>query len=80
MSALQVEGLWSYIQTLALSNRNKQWLADRLVESTQKVSYGAQQETEYIMSSDAMRQIITDGDQQIADGQGTPIKVKDLWK
>lgn len=34
MSTVQIEGLWSFIQTLALSNRNKQWLADRLIEST----------------------------------------------
>ena len=33
MSTAQIEGLWSYIQTLSLSNRNKQWLADKLIES-----------------------------------------------
>lgn len=33
MSTVQVEGLWQFIQTMSLSNRNKQWLADRLIES-----------------------------------------------
>lgn len=25
--------LWNFIQSMSLSNRNKQWLADRLIES-----------------------------------------------
>lgn len=33
MGTTQIEGLWAYIQTLSLSNRNKQWLADKLLES-----------------------------------------------
>jgi len=81
MSAMQVEGLWTFIQTLALSNRNKQWLAEHLIESTKPVAAdSAQKETEYILSSDAMRQIIKDGDRQIASGQGKAIKVENLWK
>jgi len=33
MNAATINGLWAYLQTLSLSNRNKQWLADKLVES-----------------------------------------------
>ena len=33
MSTTQIEGLWQYIMTLSLSNRNKKWLADRLIEN-----------------------------------------------
>ncbi len=80
MSVFQVEGLWSFIQTLSLSNRNKQWLATKLIESTKQTKDKAQDDTEYILSSDAMRQIIADGDQQIAAGAGVSVKVEDLWK
>ena len=34
MSTVQIESLWQYIQTLSLSNKNKKWLADRLLESS----------------------------------------------
>jgi len=80
MSSVQIEGLWSYIQTLALSNYNKRWLAERLVESATNNADGGKKETDYILSSDAMRQIIEEGDQQLAAGQGIPTKVEDLWK
>ena len=82
MSTLQIENLWQYIQTLSLSAHNKQWLADRLMESV----YHAQKEeetsseTEYILASDAMKEIIAQGDQQIASGKYRTTKVQDLWK
>lgn len=38
MSTIAVNNLWIYIQSMMLSDRNKQWLADRLIESkTDKV-------------------------------------------
>ncbi len=30
-----VESLWQYIQSLQLSTRNREWLAEKLLESTQ---------------------------------------------
>lgn len=33
MSTVQIESLWQYIQTLSLSNKNKKWLAERLLEN-----------------------------------------------
>lgn len=33
MSNAALVNLWNYIQGMALSDRNKQWLADRLIES-----------------------------------------------
>lgn len=33
MSNAALTNLWNYIQSMALSDRNKQWLADRLIES-----------------------------------------------
>lgn len=77
MSAIQVEGLWQFIQTLSLSNRNKQWLADRLVESTTQKTYA--NDTEYIEASPKMMEIIAQGDEQIASGKVTTTKVADLW-
>lgn len=39
MSTIAVNNLWIYIQSMMLSDRNKQWLADRLIESkTNKVN------------------------------------------
>lgn len=80
MSVLQVDDLWSFIQTLSLSNRNKQWLAAKFMKSTKQMKDKEQDETEYSLSSDAIRQIIVDGDQQIAAGVGVFVKVDDLWK
>lgn len=33
MSTAALQNLWNYIQGMSLSDRNKQWLADRLLES-----------------------------------------------
>ncbi len=33
-TSAQVESLWQYIQSLSLSERNRRWLAERLVEPT----------------------------------------------
>lgn len=33
MSTAALTNLWNYIQGMSLSDRNKQWLADRLIES-----------------------------------------------
>ena len=37
-------------------------------------------ETEYIMSSPAMADILREGDEEIAEGKFTPIAIEDLWK
>ena len=37
-----MESLWQYIQSLSLSDRNKKWLAEKLVEDTKA------DDTEYI--------------------------------
>lgn len=31
MSTIQMESLWQFIQSLSLSQKNRRWLADRLV-------------------------------------------------
>jgi len=37
-------------------------------------------ETEYIMSSPRMVEILRQGDEEIAKGQGEKVAVEDLWK
>lgn len=34
MNTTTINSLWTYLQSLSLSNRNKQWLAEKLIEST----------------------------------------------
>lgn len=36
MSTAALNNLWAYIQGMALSDSDKQWLADRLIESKTK--------------------------------------------
>lgn len=36
MSTFALNKLWEYIQALSLSSANKRWLADKLIESSQK--------------------------------------------
>ena len=40
----------------------------------------AQDETEYIMSSPAMVEILKQGDEDIKNGKGRIVKLEDLWK
>ena len=40
----------------------------------------AMDETEYIMSSPAMVEILREGDKEIAEGNFHPVKIDDLWK
>ena len=40
----------------------------------------AKDETEYLMSSPAMAEIIRQGQEDIKNGRGEVVKVEDLWK
>ena len=40
----------------------------------------AMDETEYIMSSPAMVEILKQGDEDIKNGKGRVVKLEDLWK
>ena len=40
----------------------------------------AMDETEYIMSSPKMVEILREGEKEIAEGNFTPIAIEDLWK
>ena len=43
-----MESLWQYIQSLSLSDRNKKWLAEKLVEDTNA------DDTEYISKEEIL--------------------------
>ena len=57
MTTVALNGLWTYIQTLKLSKRNRKWLAEKLMECDDNVA----DDTEYINSSPAMLNIIEKG-------------------
>lgn len=42
--------------------------------------YNSIKETEYVMKSPDMMDIIRKGDEEIKHGGGTPVNVEDLWK
>jgi len=45
-----MESLWQYIQSLSLSERNRVWLANKLLEGTRK----EEEETEYISKEEIL--------------------------
>ena len=42
--------------------------------------YNAIQETEYIMRSPAMMEVMHKGDEEIQGGKGKPVRIDELWK
>lgn len=82
MTITALNNLWTYIQTLSLTKKNREWLAARLVEKTEKEAFA--DETEYISSSQAMLDIIAKGREEIKEMEnGKPFEVLDinnLWK
>ena len=53
MRAAIVENLWQYIQSLPLSVRNQEWLAERLLEKAHKEKEEAE-EAEYISKEEIL--------------------------
>lgn len=50
MSTLALNKLWEYIQVLALSNQNKDWLAQKLIESKCKEEDATKEREEKLYS------------------------------
>lgn len=48
MSTLQLESLWQFILSMSLSKRNKQWLAERLLENVNDSEKEAELKTKTI--------------------------------
>ena len=57
-------------------------LMKKAVKALQKLASKkrAMDETEYIMSSPAMVDILRQGDEDIKNGKGRVVKLEDLWK
>ena len=49
-ATISLEGIWQFLESLNLSNRSKEWLADKLIEST----YGKKEDIEYISKEEIL--------------------------
>ena len=49
-ATISLEGIWQFLESLNLSNRSKEWLADKLLEGTRK----EEEETEYISKEEIL--------------------------
>lgn len=79
MGTLQLEKLWKYLQTLSLTDDNKECLANKLIES-KGMSRVCEDETEYIKSSPEMMEIIKKGDEEIVKGNYSVVDPKKIWE
>lgn len=52
-----MESLWQYIQSLSLSDRNREWLAAKLLEGTGRKQVKDEEETEYISKEEVLAKI-----------------------
>lgn len=71
--AASVESLWQYIQSLSLSERNRKWLATKLLEN----NYTKEDESEFI-SKDEILAGIDNGLKELAERKRTGRKAKTL--
>lgn len=65
-----MESLWQYIQSLSLSERNREWLADKLLEGTRKKG---EEETERIGKEEILAGIDA-GLKEMKNGQTRPAR------
>ena len=52
MNAVEIRKVWNGLQALALTNRNRQWLADRLIESKTPTRSRAKKQDPTLMTKD----------------------------
>jgi len=79
MSAAQLNvAMYRYLGLIAADES----LMEKAVKYVQKLaaSKAKVDETEYVMSSPRMVEILREGDQEIAQGQGQTVELEDLWK
>ena len=65
--AASVESLWQYIQSLSLSERNRKWLATKLLEN----NYAKEDESEFISKEEVLAGIES-GLRDLKAGRKTP--------
>ncbi|MCD7815425.1 MAG: surface protein [Bacteroides sp.] len=66
-ASAKMESLWQYIQSLSLSDRNKKWLAEKLVEDTKADDTGYISKEEILAGIDA-------GLKDMKAGRGKPFE------
>lgn len=70
MSSAAMKNLWTYIESLGLSTRNRKWLADKLIEPT-KVDVIKKQEL-------AVKESFVRGMNEIAEAERNGIALESL--
>jgi len=53
-ATVSLDGIWGFLQSLSLSNSNKRWLAERLIESRQMDTLEMKREKEISYVRDSM--------------------------
>ena len=81
MTALQLQlnsELFGALQVIS----EDEGLMKKAVKSLKRLASKKQaaDETEYILSSPAMVEILRQGEEDIKNGRGTVVKIEDLWK
>ena len=79
MTALQLNAeLFHELSIIA----NDQGLMQKALKAIKKIAAEKKtvDDTEYIMSSPAMVEILRKGDEDIKEGRGRVVKLEDLWK
>ena len=74
-----MESLWQYIQSLSLSNRNREWLADKLLEGTGHKQVKEEEETEYISKEEVLA-MIDSGLREVKLTHEGKLKSKSAWE
>ncbi len=75
MNAISMNNLWNYLQGLSLSASNRQWLAGKLMENTEKV------DNDCVMTDEEIREGIAVSFNQlkeVREGKRTTRKVEEL--
>ena len=79
MTAAQLNvAMYRYLGMIA----SDEGLMTKAVKYVQKLAAAKEKvdETEYVMSSPRMVEILREGDQEIAQGKGQTVELEDLWK
>lgn len=81
MTALQLQLNSELFGALKVISEDES-LMKKAVKSLKRLASKKQaaDETEYILSSPAMAEILRQGEEDIKNGRGTVVKIEDLWK
>ena len=96
MTSTALNGLWTYLQTLSLTERNRKWLAEKLVEpaiSPEIAAIPPQYRVDpYEVSPsgdpywadrrhvEALDRAISEAEKELKKGNLKPVNIDDIWK